>query len=205
MVFNCGWEIILTLTSACDGKSCWSKQDYHARQLGSWDVPFCEGKSASDNRSIGRQPQYNLCPSRSPQFREHCWIWDYAADVLLKFFCCPSVIVNYACVVTGSWINKRERVVCSYESRLAVSWYARRTIAPTMYSMSYTGLCRRYYALGNAFVTASGIPGCGRTNWPRKMQTFWNPVALLYEVCLPNWKWSLPTGQSSMSKGSKWF
>ncbi|GBM61863.1 hypothetical protein AVEN_265508-1 [Araneus ventricosus] len=81
---------------------------------------------------------------------------------------------------------------------------SRRTIAPRLYSRSYTGWRWRYYALGDVLIGGFGSRSCGRTDHESSelSEHHCGSVAPLHGVCLPNWKLNLPAGQRPMSQGS---
>ncbi|GFX08927.1 uncharacterized protein TNCV_2966381 [Trichonephila clavipes] len=76
---------------------------------------------------------------------------------------------------------------------------SRRTVAPSMYSRSYTG---RYYALGDVLLGDSGTRGCNRADNERYRvsENDCGPVAPLHGLCFSSWKWNVPTGQRPVSK-----
>ncbi|GBL88991.1 hypothetical protein AVEN_255152-1 [Araneus ventricosus] len=80
---------------------------------------------------------------------------------------------------------------------------ARRTVAPLLYSSSYTGWWWQYYALGDVLMGGSGTRSCGRTDHEscELFEHHCGSLASLHGVCLPNWKWNLPAGQRPMLQG----
>ena len=74
-----------------------------------------------------------------------------------------------------------------------------------MYTTTYTGIDGdiMFWAT-EVLLGVSGTRGFGRAGLKRYRISEYHcgPVAFVHGVCLPNWKWNVPTGQRSVSQGS---
>ncbi|GFU99534.1 uncharacterized protein TNCV_4082571 [Trichonephila clavipes] len=117
----------------------------------------------------------------------------------------PGIITTGPCI-SGRELHDQINHGLSFITRMVISGYAvfsRRTVAPSLYSRSYTGRWWQYYASGYDLLGVSGISGCGRADHEcyRVSEHHCGPVAPLHDLCFSCWKWNVPTGQRTVSQG----